>query len=443
MTSAVPIGEAEHARIRGVARELGLPRNASRSDVSVALAHSRIAAPALPVAFDDSQDVHDLLRVPASGHRVVPPRIASRTPHYTIRVRAVFCADSDGSNPCKVTQAHLGPLLAGLSALYAPAGLSFTLSSTATLYNTMINQDFTVPSGLDYTNPDAQPMTQAQMDASFDAHNAARNAWARKYRGQLVIFFRYGTKFRWDDAAKKWTVGKTSFAFSGSIHEFVAMGPDAPPEAVLLAHESGHFFHLAHTHNDKVTLTAAEKKTYADWQTDPALQAAAAKVLRDRMAQAIRAFVDDKGNPPQKGLDAFDADHLADTPQDPGPSLFTYENGDPCKAGPITVDVALTSGKRAYTVTPNVDLLMSYFFRCPGLKRFSDAQMDLLRASLEKLTFTTTVKTAAGNVMPVLSRHHLIAPTYHASGPGTVVAKPANRLTRWLRGLTGTARVAR
>src|SRR6185312_9346323 len=112
-------------------------------------------------------------------------------------------------------------------------------------------------------------------------------------------------------------------AFSGSLHEFVAMGPDAPPETVLLAHESGHFFHLSHTHNDKVTLTAAEKQTYANWQTDPALQAAAAKVLRDRMAQAIRAFVDDQGNPPPKGLDVFDADHLADTPPDPGTSLFT------------------------------------------------------------------------------------------------------------------------
>jgi hypothetical protein len=35
--------------------------------------------------------------------------------------------------------------------------------------------------------------------------------------------------------------------------------------------------------------------------------------------------------------------------------------------------------------------------------------MDRIRQSLEQVTFTETVTTAAGNVRPVLSRHHLIA----------------------------------
>jgi hypothetical protein len=444
------VGGAEQARALAVAREFGLPAGATRSELVAALVGGRIAVPSLRSAFDDTFDLVDVVRVippgalraPSTGWRVVPPTIPSRTPHYTIRVRAVFCADSDGSHPTTVTKAHLPALLAGLSALYAPAGLTFALSSTTTLHDTTINQDFTVPSGLDYSSAGTEPMTQAQIDASFDEHNAARSAWARKHRGELVIFFRYGTKFRWDPKAGQWYVGETSFAFSGPEHEFIAMGPWGPPEVALLAHEAGHHFHLGHTHNTLVSLTPAEAKQYADWQTNPAHQAAAAKILRARLVEAIRAYVDDEGNPPEFGLNVLDADKLADTPPDPGPSIFAYEFGTSCSAGSISVDVALASGVRTYLVSANRDLVMSYFFRCPGLKRFTDAQMDILRASLETATFTGKVTTPAGAVLPVLSRHHLIAPKL-STMPGDVVAtppKPAGRMVRLLRGLAGAGR---
>jgi hypothetical protein len=444
------IGGAERARALAVAREFGLTADATRSDLVAALAGSRIAVPSFRPTFDDTDDMHDVVRVippgglraPYAGWRVVPTTVPSRQPHYKIRVRAVFCADTDGTNATTVTKAHMPALLADLSTLYAAAGLTFVLASVATVHDTMINQDFTVPAGLDYSTPGTQPMTTAQIDASFDEHNAARSAWARKYRGELVIFFRYGTRFRWSDTLARWYVGETSFAFSGPEHEFVAMGPWGPPEAALLAHESGHHFHLGHTHNKLVTLTPAEAKQYADWQTNPAHQAAAAQVLRARLAEGIRAFVDDKGNPPDLGLNVIDADKLADTPPDPGPSIFAYEFGTSCSADSISVDVALQSGPRTYTVSASRDLIMSYFFRCPGLKRFTDAQMDILRASLETVTFTGTVTTPAGNVLPVLSRHHLIAKTMTRSAI-TVVATPpksAGRMVRWLRGLAGAGR---
>jgi hypothetical protein len=444
------VGNAEQARALAMARELGLPAGATRSDLVAALAGSRIAVPSLRPGFDDTNDLHDVVRVlppgglraPSAGWRVVPPRIPSRTPHYKIRVRAVFCADSDGNHAATVTKANMKVLLADLSTLYAGAGLTFVLSSVATVHDTLINQDFTVPSGLDYSSPGSQPMTKAEIDASFDEHNAARSAWARQYRGELVIFFRYGTKFRWDDTLSTWYVGETSFAFSGPEHEFVAIGPWGPPEAALLAHEAGHHFHLGHTHHNLVTLTAAESKQFADWETNPVHQAAAAQVLRARLAEGIRAFVDDQGNPPDLGLNVIDADKIADTPPDPGPSIFAYEFGTSCGGGSISVDIALASGPRTYTVSASRDLIMSYFFRCPGLKRFTDTQLDILRASLETVTFNGTITTPAGNALPVLSRHHLIAKTMPKVAT-TVVATPpkaVGRMVRWLRGLADAGR---
>lgn len=428
------ISDGVYARARDLARELNLPADATRSQLITALARGRVFAPSLPLAYDDTRDLEEVLRVippeglkvpPKVGWKAVTPKLPQRTPLYTICVCAVMCADSDGSHAANISEAMLKDMLKALSNLYFQAGLKFVLSQRVVLKNTMINQDFTVPSGLDMTNPNP-PMTDLARDTSFDEHNAARNEWARGYSGELVIFFRYGTKLIWNEAAKKWTVGPASFAFSGRDLEFVAMGQSSPPESVLLAHESGHYFHLDHTHGGLVSLTDEEKAKYPDWENNPAHRQAGAKILRERMAEGIRKFVDDQGHSPDLGLDVMDADGLSDTRPDPGPTIFAYEFGAPCDPGTISIQVNLISGVRPYSVIGSPEIIMSYFFRCPGMKRFTDLQIDRIRYVLETPVLTGTVTTAAGKTMPILSRHHLIAPKYKR-GQGPVVATSPRR----------------
>jgi hypothetical protein len=192
---------------------------------------------------------------------------------------------------------------------------------------------------------------------------------------------------------------------------------------------------LDHTFGSTAALTADEKKLYPE----PANQAdrdAGLAILKTRFADIVRGYVDGKGHPAENGLDVFNADGLADTPPDAGTTIFYYQNyGATCDGGTITVDVNLASGTRPYSVSACVDMLMSYFFRCGGVKRFSELQMDRIRRSLEQVTFTETVTTAAGNVRPVLSRHHLIA-MKKPSLPVEIIKFPRKIIrtaARWLR----------
>jgi hypothetical protein len=433
------IADGVYARVHALARELNLPADATRSQLITALARSRATVPSLPVAYDDTRDLEDVLRVipseglkvaPQVGWRAVAPRVPQVKPEYTIRVRAVMCADSDGSHAANISEATLKDVLKAMSTLYFQAGLKFVLSEREVLANTVINQDFTVPSRLNMTTS-TPPMTDKARDKSFDEHNAARSAWARNHPGELVVFFRYGTKLIWNEAKKVWTVGPSSFAFSGPEHEFVAMGQANPPESVLLAHESGHYFHLGHTHGGLVSLTDAERAKFPDWEHNPDHRQAGAKILRDRLVEGIRKFVDDQGHSPDSGLDVLNADGLSDTRPDPGPTIFAYEFGAPCDSGTITVQVNLTSGVRKYDVVGSPEIIMSYFFRCPGIKRYSQLQINRIRHVVETPVLTGTVTTAGGTTLPILSRHHLIVPKLKPGlGPVVMSTPPVRRRGR-------------
>jgi Metallo-peptidase family M12 len=409
---------ALHIRAQEAARLLGLPPDASRAHLVSALAGSRVLEPTLPTAADDSHDLDDVFRVippegvsarPLVRVRATPPKLPSRLPKYAIKVHAVLCSNKDGSQAVTHTKSELVTVLKNLSNFYYAAGLSFVLSNVTVLPRTDINQDFTIPAGLDYAS-EAQPMTKAEIDKSFDEHNAKRNEWAAEHHGEMVIFFRYGTKFVYNANLKTWEVKPATASFSYRDLEFVAIINEAVIEDDLLAHESGHYFHLDHTYNTLVSLKKEEAALYPKPDTSQSDRDGGLAILRARFAEAIRGYVDDKGNPPDNGLDVFNADGIADTPPDPGTAIFHYENyGKACDGGTITVDVNLKSGTRPYSVTACTDMLMSYFFRCDGPKRFSELQIDRIRQSLEQAVFTGTCTTDAGTVRPVLSRHHLIA----------------------------------
>jgi hypothetical protein len=401
----VDIGKAVFDRAKALARELDLPEDSSRAQLSSALARSRMIVASQPVGFDDGDDLEHLIghlpveglraAPPLSGWRVVPARISTRKPLYHIRVRAVLCADSDGSKAAKLSEAQLTQLLKDLSNLYYHAGLMFTISAVVTVKDTMINQDFTLPAGADL-KATAAPISKAEKDASCAEHNAVRNAWAKQHPGELVIFFRYGTAVNWKPKLGAWLV-EAGGGFSGAHHEFVAMNQGT--ELVLLGHELGHYFHLPHTHGDVASLTDAEKATYPNPDEIPADREGRRQLIIAKIAEGIRAYVDDQGHPAEQGLKVLDYDGFDDTPPDPGPPIFLYQYGDSCSHDALAVDVNLKAGVRSYTVDPDRHLLMSYYFRCGGQQRFSEKQIDRMRASLEKTTFPGSN----------LSRHHLIA----------------------------------
>ena len=342
-----------------------------------------------------------------AGWQTSQPPMSPRTPHYRIRVRAVFCADDNGANAATVSAAQVEQMLTVASSIYAPAGLSLALASTETVPKTTLNQDVTIPPAADLTSTE-NPKDQYWWKPSFVQHNLDRDEYARKYRGQLVVFFRWGTGVKWDDTLKVWQVTGGG-AFSGSNQEFVVMGA-GDANARRFAHESGHYFHLNHTHSTRALLTDAEKAQYPDWASNQAHRDAGAAILRARLAEAIRAYVDDQGHPAEEGLQAFDGDEIPDTAPDVGPHLFRYVYGDQCAPDPVTVDVPLASGKRPYTVSAPLDLSMSYFYDCPGPKSFSPTQINIARAALETKVLTTTVLNEINQPVPVLSRHHLIEP---------------------------------
>jgi hypothetical protein len=356
---------------------------------------------------------------PPGGDRV----LKSPTPHYAIKVRAVLCADSDGAHPATVTKAQVEQMLTIAASIYADAGLTLTLDAMDSVQDSMLNQDVTIPPGVDLTT-EAPPMSDYDWNASFVDHNLARDTYARAHRGRLVVFFRWGTKLAWNATTKVWDINAASIAFSGSDQEFVAMG-SGDTSALRFAHESGHYFHLNHTFNLLVTLTAEEKAQFPHWDTSQADRDGGAAILKARLAEGIRKYVDDLGHPADEGLQVLNGDGLADTAPDPAPPIFRYVYGDQCAPGPVTVDVNLVSGTRPYTVSAPLDLSMSYFYGCPGPKRFTASQVEIIRRSLETLVFTQTVKNEIGQLVPVLSRHHLIAHALQAPGDGPVAVPPS------------------
>jgi len=264
------------------------------------------------------------------------------------------------------------------------------------LKDTVINQDFTLPTGVNLSSPDP-PISDAEKNASFNQHNTVRSTWAMdNHKGRLVIFFRYGTSVSWDQNKKKWIVGWATFAFSGSEHQFVAMNQGT--ELLLLDHEMGHYFHLGHTHSGATELADADKQKYPDPDHNPADKEGRLEVLRAKVVEVIRNFVDDQNHPADTGLNALDADQLSDTPPDPGPQIFEYEFGAPCSPMGLAIEVPLKSGARTYVLDPDRDNVMSYFFRCSGNKHFSPQQIDRIRAAVENPNFPPGTE----------SRHHLI-----------------------------------
>jgi hypothetical protein len=166
-----------------------------------AMPTERLILPTRRPEVDDTLEFENALAVPIEaltvptdvGWRPGTPKLPGRTPHYQIKVRAVLCADSDGAHPATVTKTQVEQMLQVASNLYADAGLTLTLAAIDSVLDSVLNQDVTIPSDLDLATEDP-PMSDYDWNASFVKHNLARDEYARAHQGQLVVFFRWGTK---------------------------------------------------------------------------------------------------------------------------------------------------------------------------------------------------------------------------------------------------------
>ena len=138
-----------------------------------------------------------------------------------------------------------------------------------------------------------------------------------------------------------------------------------------MAHETGHYFHQAHTH---------PVFEFADgWRPPKDLQEA---------ASVIRKSVEAGGQTVQSGLDVFDGDGYDDTPPDASNELFQSVYGAQGDCGPdgtVTIPVTFGDGvKKDYSLTPDRGNAMSYFKHCLSFSmHFSGQQIAGIRESIE------------------------------------------------------------
>lgn len=193
----------------------------------------------------------------------------------------------------------------------------------------------------------------------------AQREFAENLTGHLVIYFRdfSEAKYSYIDSTgeKKRDIG---WNFSGSHHLYVRAAKGFDP--LKLAHESGHYFHLAHTFGPL-------PQSIAD------------------AAKMIKTAVESGKFSKKIGHYIFDYDRITkiyDTPADPrGHVMAEVNKGDAC--GPVeTAPVPVTfsdKSKKTYYLKPDRQNIMSYFQGCQKINtaRFSKQQRNRIHNSID------------------------------------------------------------
>ena len=173
----------------------------------------------------------------------------------------------------------------------------------------------------------------------------------------------------------RWMVTPRTFAFSGDEAEFVAL-PTGQGHlqgfANLVAHETGHYFHLWHTFGPA-----------------PESISDAGKIIKNAVEIGYPPGV--KYYSKKDAHLVFDGDrdsNVIDTNPDPrGSVLAAVNKGNACgPQGEVKVKVQFSDGtNEEYTLNPDRGNVMSYFKGCLNFKmHFSPQQMARMRRSIEE-----------------------------------------------------------
>jgi hypothetical protein len=227
-----------------------------------------------------------------------------------IHVHAIVTND-DGVPQNNSLAASIQDLINKTNQIYAAADMQLIFDPAKDyeeVSSSALNRDFPAS----YVQPDGSKVYPKDPDGNeLNPYLEARTEYTKKYPGKAIIFFRHVGAYA------------TATAYSSGNSPFVAYSAGIGA-ATDLAHETGHFFHLAHPFSE-VNLTAAEK-------TGTQAQQVAAMLahLQDRLKNAVASGGFTKAN----ALNTFDGDasSVADTPPDAGPYPFTVILGDACSA---------------------------------------------------------------------------------------------------------------
>jgi Bacterial tandem repeat domain 1 len=278
-----------------------------------------------------------------------------------IRVRFIPTANDDGTEAIEVKVDDVEKSIAHANATFGPAGIQFYVDVTTDIeharHNTLLNHDFTVPSGIDLTDPATKDGPEF-----WGKNSAEKDRIGRQYLGQIVAFVNTGRRLRWRPELGRWVFEARGGSSSSGTAEFILMTFLSGNDSV--AHEIGHYLHLQHPHT-------GEPQTVAE------------------AARQILDFVASHNIQAERGAEAFDADSfvVGDTPPDPGHELFRALGLDPCNPDHATAELPVTfpDGRTiTFHLTPDRRNIMNYWDKeCLGLGRsITPDQITSVRTAL-------------------------------------------------------------
>ncbi len=295
---------------------------------------------------------------------LISPALANADTLRKVQLYVVRTADSDGSNAAALDLASMEIMVAAANRTYLAAGVEFQFNVATGIHpqvvnNTLLNRDGVFAAGYDLTDPKVEP--------KFDAtkYDLARNTFARKFIGKIVVFVSRGDSASFNTTTKKWESVPRNGGFSNWLDLFVAL-PSIPAnnEEFFLAHELGHYLHIGHTFS-YYTSTKQE--------------------MIDLVRNMVNSGEWDKNNL----LPNFDGDAplITDTPADPGnafwASIWGNDCGDPTHDS-YALKVDFSPGvSRTINFKPDRDNVMSYFKHCSGEKHISPQQAAYVKGALD------------------------------------------------------------
>ena len=301
-------------------------------------------------------------------------------PILKVRIHAVITSNDDGRDSAEITPAEIQQLVDQTNRVWWRSGIEFLFNperDVERVNDTLLNQDCSLRDYMRHLeDPEWDPRT---CDGS--ANHEARQNKALEMKGRLATYFRYGTRFRWNEETDRWDRTPATGGFSGHTLEFVVLTRRLA-EKNFMAHEIGHYMHLPHpfVKNDTVDPPAAVKTV-------------------DQAVERIVDWVENKGHPAKDGLLAFDGDNkgrfpdlhvdINDTPPDALGAIFATVHGEGAKCDKshdfVQIPVTFSNGYQAmYTLKPDRLLVMSYFKGCHnlGTHYLSDDQIRIARNAL-------------------------------------------------------------
>lgn len=281
-------------------------------------------------------------------------------------------------------------------------------------------------------NKDFEEIFDTNINTDKPSH-MERERLSRKNPDKITLIFRdHGT-----------------ISYSGGVSYNVTLLKETMKQPNKLAHELGHYFHLAHTFPREVVdidqlPTEEEKKKAEEKIKNGSL------IDINELTERIRSYVEDEGHPVKDGLKALevymdgDKENVDDTPYDFGAKIFGSFNRACADDPKIEFQVKFKNGNvHTYTYIPTMrSNFMSYFDGCSKLDHnFSKGQIKVIHNSLTSANRMRLIKgnewdsaNAQDFVSPVaISRKGDSAAVFASNKEGQIMSKvwDASRGSYW------------